>query len=120
MSADSIEDPNLRAEYEAALKEYWEKMRQHSKQYGLRRIKESDLPIVQRHILGLYSGPAFDSKNLETEALKLDISKYVKDDKIRITMLEGMKNRIIENAKPPGKVYIIPDERKIRGWPTDK
>jgi hypothetical protein len=111
MSPERIEDPEIRAEYEAALKEYLEKSHKRNEQYGLRRIKEYDLPRIQISILNLYSGPIFEAKNLEIEALEKDIARYVTDEKIRTMMLNGMKNRLAEasNQKAEQNWHTFPE-----------
>jgi len=103
MSPENIKDPNLRAEYEAALEEYRQRHKRHSEQRRLRRLKKEDLPILQKHLLRLYSGPLFDSKKLETEELQQDLAKHIKDEKIRAIILDGVKNRLLEESKPKPK-----------------
>jgi len=103
MSPENIKDPNLRAEYEAALEEYRQRHKRHSEQRRLRRLKKEDLPILQKHLLRLYSGPLFDSKKLETEALQQNLAKHIKDEKIRAIILDGVKNRLLEESKPKPK-----------------
>jgi hypothetical protein len=120
MSPDSIKDHNYRGEYEAYLQKFSEAARYSTEQGSLRRIKETDLESLQNNILKLYSGPEFDSKTLEVEALKQDLEKYIKDEDIRTIMLEGMKNRIIENAKPPsGRVILNSDRTTVLYDPKD-
>ena len=99
MSPDSIKDPEIRARYEKELNEYWEAAGYMAEQRNLRRIKETDIAPMQRIIIHLYSGPEFISKELETDALKQDIEKYVKDKKIVSTIMEGLKNRLTEDLK---------------------
>jgi len=83
MLPESIKDPVVRAEYQEALDKFRDRMEWDSNQRRLRRLEKIFIPKIQGQILQLYSGPVFDSKNLETEALKQDIEKYVKDEKIK-------------------------------------
>ena len=100
MSPNSIKDPEVRARYEKELNEFKEAARYRSEQYSLRRIKNSGIEILQRNIIRLYSGPEFLSKELEVAALKADISKYIKDEKIVSSIMEGLENRLAEDLKP--------------------
>ena len=108
MSPNSIKDPEIRARYEKELTEYWEAAGYMAEQRNLRMIKETDLPYLQRSIIHLYSGPEFVSKELETDALKQDIEKYVKDEKIVSTIIEELKIRLTEDLKPKPQVRSLP------------
>jgi len=100
MSPEQISDPNLRAEYEAALKVFWQKKKRHIEQRHLRRLQKEYLPILQKHLLRLYSGPAFDSKKLQTEALQHDLEKHVKDKGVREIIYDGIRKELFEESKP--------------------
>ncbi len=98
---EGIKDPNLRAEYEAGLKKYEEIMLLSYEQYSLQSLKENDLRTLQRNIYHLYSSLSSDySLNLDIDALKQDIAKYVKDEKVRKTILDGVKYRLADDLKP--------------------
>ena len=103
MSPENIKDPKLRSEYEAAIEEYRRKQEQHSRQRLLRRLKKEELPILQKHLLLLYSGPSFDSKKLETEALQQDLQKNVEYEKVKAIILDALKTRQLEESKPKPK-----------------
>jgi hypothetical protein len=98
MSPDNIKDPNIRAEYQAAINKFRAVSKYNSEQYELRRIKETGL--LQRQIIRFYSGPEFLSKNLETEALNSDIAKYVKDERIITSMLDDLQKKLADDLKP--------------------
>jgi len=106
MSPEHIKDPTLRAEYETAIEEYRHKHKRHSEQRHLRQLKKSHLPYLQKDILRLYSGPLFDSKTLEEEVLQRDIERYIEDKDVMITLVRGIKNRLLKMnlpAKPQDK-----------------
>jgi hypothetical protein len=113
MSPESIKDPVIRAGYQKDLDEFWDQIDWYNNQKKLRKLVLDFIPKIQNKILKLYSGPEFDSKNLEIEALKKDIAVYVEDEKIREIMLEGLKNRIIEDAKPPSRKVLLSDRTTI-------
>lgn len=94
MSPESIKDPVVRAEYQKALDKFNETMRQYNNQIQLRKLKNEYLPKIQKKILQLYSGPVFDSKSLEVEALEKDIARYIIDEKNRKNMLEEIKKEM--------------------------
>jgi hypothetical protein len=108
MSPEDIEDPKLRAEYEAALNEYWQKVALYQGQRSLRQVKKEDLPRLQNRLLILYSGPAFDSKNLETDALQQDLKKHIEDKKVRDLIFNGLKKRLTEESEPKPKPGLGP------------
>lgn len=115
MSPDFIEDPKLRAEYEVSLKKYWEIVGYNTEQASLRRLQTSfDMKALQNKILKFYSGPTFDSKNLEVDALKQDLEKCIKDEKIRATILDELKKRPEEKAIRLKNMHAIPEEMIIR------
>jgi len=103
MSPENIKDPNLREEYEAALEEYRHKCKLHSEQRTLRRLKKEDLPRLQKYLLRLWSGPSFDSKELETEALQRALEKHIKDKEVRAIILDGLRKKLIDESKPKPK-----------------
>jgi len=108
MSPEDIEDPNLRAEYKAALNEYWQKIALYQGQRSLRQVKKENLPALQKRLLMLYSGPAFDSKNLETDALQQDLKKHIADKKLRDVIFNGLKKRLTEESEPKPKPGLGP------------
>jgi hypothetical protein len=53
---------------------------------------------------------------MEVEALKADISKYVKDEKIVSSIMKGIKNRLAEDLKPrPQGIEMGMQQRHIPG-----
>ena len=103
MSPEQIIDPNLRAEYEAALKVFWQKKKRHIEQRHLRRLQKEYLPILQKHLLRLYSGPGFDSKKIQTEELQHDLEKHIKNNEVRTIILGGLSKRLIEESETKPK-----------------
>ncbi len=100
MSPKAIKDPNLRAQYEKTLQEDHEKKRRGLEQFQLMRTKKESLPLIQSNILYLYSGPLYESKTLDINALNTDLVKYIRDLKLREIILEAMKNKLSEELKP--------------------
>jgi hypothetical protein len=107
MSPAAIKDPNLRAQYEKTLQEDHEKKMRGREQFQLMRTKKESLPLIQSDILFLYSGPLYESKTLDIDALNADIFKYVKDEKTRQIILEAMKNKLTEELKPKTKIQMM-------------
>lgn len=94
MSPEAIKDPRVRAEYRSALEEFWRKQRRYTEQRRLRRLMKTYLPRLQKDLLRLYSGPLFDSKELETEALQQDLQGHIVDKKTKDRILDTMKKSI--------------------------
>jgi len=117
MSPNSIKDPEIRARYEKELNEYWEAVGYMNEQRRLQRLKVNGLLNLQRNIIRLYSGPEFLSKELEVEALKADISKYIKDEKIVSSIMEGLENRLAEDLKPRSQDFEMDMNMKIQDVP---
>ena len=103
MSPKAIKDPKVRAEYKAALEEFWHKVEWYNEQRRLRTMKKRFLPKLQKHLLQLYSGPLFDSKKLETVALQKDLEKYVDDKYTRESILSSVKRRLLEETEQKQK-----------------
>jgi len=100
MSPESIKDPHIRTVYRADLEEFWRKQKRYTEQRHLRRLQKEYLPILQKHLLRLYSSPLFDSKTLQTEALQQDLEKYVKDKGVREIIFDGIRKKLFEESKP--------------------
>lgn len=99
MSPESIKDPVVRAEYKAELKKFWQKMEWYNNQRRLRKLKKYFLPRLQKQVLRLYSGPLFDCKKLETEALQRELEKHIKDKRIRAMVFDSIRERFLEETK---------------------
>jgi len=91
MSPDAIKDPAARAAYAGALKEFWARMEDYNEQHHLRRLKEGFQPKLAEQILRLYSGPSFDSQQLEAQALIQDLQVHVADAHLRESILDAVK-----------------------------
>jgi len=88
-------DPDLRAEYDAAI----EKMREiekdtqkrewNSKQYRLRKLQKRFAPTAERYIVRAYSKPPFN-----LEELKQYLGKYAVDKKTRARILDAVKKNM--------------------------
>jgi len=100
MPPERITDPTLRAEYEGAIAEFRNQHKRHSEQRRLRQLKESHLPYLQKDLLRLYSGPLFNSKTLEEEALQKDMERGIKDHDVRLSILNGMRKTLRKNNLP--------------------
>lgn len=100
MSPDLVKDPGVRAEYEAALEKHREERRWTSEQRLLRRLAKYNLPQLQKHLLRLYSGPSFDCKELEVEALQHDLHKCIQNKDVRVTILADLRTRLQAESEP--------------------
>ncbi len=108
MSPEHIKDPELRAEYEAALQKYRRERKKVTEQRLLQRLKKDYLPSLQKDLLRLYSGPSFDCKELESESLRRDLQKYVEDEDIRATILDEMKKALQKELEP--REEVVPQD----------
>jgi hypothetical protein len=88
MDPAGVQDPVLRAKYEAALRANRQKNEKWSQQYALRGRLKWYPSHVERYIIELYAQPPFDSPELE-QALK----KYIADEKTRSRILKAVKEK---------------------------
>ena len=106
----------MRGQYEKALERYWRERRLVNEQRRLRFLKEDYLPILQKGLLWLYSGPSFYPRNLaeevKMEQLEQDLKMYVEDPGIRKVIMEGLKERKEELAKPVPRRKLGPRGRR--------
>lgn len=92
MSPENIEDPNLRAEYESAIKVFAEKARYYSFQTFLRREKKSTVQRLENYyLIQMYSEPILDENELQK-----DIDNNVSDDNIRKRISFDLQEKIKE------------------------
>lgn len=103
MSPEAIKDPNIRAEYEVALEGFWRKQKRYTEERHLRRLKKRFLPHLQEDILRLYSGPVFDSKKLENEALQRDLEKHIDDKRVRTMISDFITEKLLEEIRQKPK-----------------
>ena len=94
MPAERIEDAGLRAKYEAELEEYRLSSKRYNRQRHLARLKKKFVHDLEQHLLRLYSGPLFDSNNLERQALQKDLERHIVDEKVRLMILERVAKRV--------------------------
>jgi hypothetical protein len=85
-----IENPVLRAEYEAAIETNRRKAERYAEQSTARRLLRSWAPKAQRTIIWLYMDPPAPEGELEGL-----LREYGVDEATRTTMLEAVKNRKI-------------------------
>lgn len=85
-SPESITDPKLRAEYEAAIARNSEKIRHSNEQLWLRRNAPRFYADVERYLVNAYSRPPSDTAELERL-----LSQYVEDDALRSRILERVR-----------------------------
>jgi len=86
MAPSAIKDPQLRAEYEAALEANREKVERYSQQYRARQLKELLVPWAERFLIGAYMKPP--AGNAELEAL---LNTYISDADRRARLLKAVE-----------------------------
>jgi len=90
---ESINDPILRAAYEAAMERNKQKIERHTKQYRLRDWLNRFPKRAEEYIIRAYSKPPFD-----LEELKQYLEKYAVDPKTRARILDAVRLNM-ENQK---------------------
>jgi hypothetical protein len=97
MSPKDINDPALRAKYEADIERNRQKAERYGEQYRLRNWLKRFPPRAEEYIIQAYSKPPFD-----VEELKQYLDKYVSDTKTKVRILEAVtKNMEKETRKKP-------------------
>ena len=89
MAPESVKDPKLRAEYEAALQKNREKIERHSEQRRLHDWLKRFPKRAEEYIIQAYSKPPFD-----VEELKQYLDKYVADTKTKARILAAVTKNI--------------------------
>lgn len=79
MSPESIEDPKLRAEYEAAIEANRKKTIYYSHQHRLRQNEDSIIKNAVKYISKVYSQPPVDLKELEELLNEYDIPQNIRE-----------------------------------------
>jgi hypothetical protein len=92
---EAIEDPKIRAEYEAALKEYGDKVEYHNRQRRLREMKKQFERCAEGYIISAYSKPPFDLAELTQY-----IGAYVSDRKTRARILDAVRKNMNRETSP--------------------
>lgn len=91
MAPESVKDPKLRAEYEAALQKNREQIERHTKQYRLRDWLNRFPKRAEEYIIRAYSKPPFD-----VEELKQYLDKYITDTKTKARILDAVTKNMQE------------------------
>jgi len=94
ISPESIKDPKLRAEYEAALQKNRQQIERRTKQYRLHDRLKSYPKRAERYIVKAYSKPPFN-----LEELKQYLGKYAVDKKTRARILDAVKKNMEEQIQ---------------------
>jgi hypothetical protein len=89
VAPESIKDPKLRAEYEAAIQRNRQEIERHTKQYRLHDRLKSYPKRAERYIVKAYSKPPFN-----LEELKQYLGKYAVDEKTRARILDAVKKNM--------------------------
>lgn len=89
-----IRDPNVRAEYVAALEESRRQVEYHNTQRRLRRLKSYFTPLAARYIARVYSIPPFN-----TEELRRLLNEYGMAPAVRAEILD-LVNENMASQKP--------------------
>ena len=84
-SPESIRDPKLRAEYEAAIKANSSKARRYNNQIWLKQNAPEFFQKVERYLVAAYSAAPADSAELERL-----LAQYVNDKDLRTRILEAI------------------------------
>jgi hypothetical protein len=89
VAPESIEDPKLRAEYEAAIEKHNKTVEWDKNQKLLRKLQEQKLPLAEKYIVQAYSRPPYDLAELEK-----DLEQYLLDDQARARILQSVQASI--------------------------
>jgi hypothetical protein len=95
---ESIKDPKLRAEYEAALEKNRQDIERHTRQYRLHNWLKRFPKRAEEYIILTYSERPFN-----LDELKQYLDKYIADKKTRSRILDTVKKNIEAQAKKPPK-----------------
>ncbi len=98
IAPEAIKDPELRAQYEAAIDKNRKKAQAYRKQSRLRKLKKLFWPIAERHVIRAYSKEPFN-----TEELKAYLREYVADKEMQARILGGVAKATQEAAGPAGR-----------------
>jgi len=85
VAPEEIDDPKLRAEYEAAIKANRQKNEEYKKQLRLRRLKKRFSPKIEKFLVTAYSTPPYNMQELGKY-----LRDYVDDEELRATILEAV------------------------------
>jgi hypothetical protein len=85
MAPEHIDDPKLRAEYDAAIEENRRKAQRYSEQYSLRQWLKRFPKTAEEYIIRAYSKPPFD-----VGELKGFLETYLDDEETRARILDAV------------------------------
>lgn len=94
IAPESVKDPKLRAEYEAALQKNREQIERYTKQYRLRDWLSMFPKRAEEYIIRAYSKPPFD-----VEELKQYLDKYITDTKTKARILNAVTKNMQEQTR---------------------
>jgi hypothetical protein len=94
IAPESIKDPKLRAEYEAALQKNREQIERYTKQYRLHDWLKGFPKKAEGYIVQAYSKPPFN-----LEQLKQYLEKYLTDTKTKTRILDAVTKNMQEQAE---------------------
>jgi len=110
MSPDAIEDPQRRAEYEAAIERNKRKAERYNEQYRLRNWLKRFPKRAEEYIILAYSEPPFN-----LEELKQYLAKYIADQKTKASILNAVTKNMEAQAerelKKPKEAPANPTQR---------
>jgi hypothetical protein len=91
VAPEAIKDPELRAQYEEAIRKNNEKAERYRKQYGLRQMRTLFSKPTERYIIRAYSRPPFN-----LEELKGYLKTYIVEEDVRARILDAVR----QNTSP--------------------
>jgi len=94
MSPEDINDPALRAKYEAAIEKNRQKAERYGEQYKLRSWLKRFPKRAEEYIIQAYSKPTFD-----VEELKQYLDKYIADTKTKARILAAVTKNIEKETR---------------------
>ena len=94
MSPESIKDPQLRAEYEAALEANQKKIERYTEQNRLHNWLKRFPRHAEPYIINAYSKAPFN-----LEELKQYLDKYIADEKTRKRILDAVTKNMAKQTK---------------------
>ena len=89
---EAVQDPKLRAEYEAAIEANRKKWQWYKSQQELRELKQHYLPWAEYYIVSAYSRPPSDVPGLEGY-----LQNYLSDEEAKTRILDGVRASMAEH-----------------------
>lgn len=94
IAPEAIQDPKLRAEYEAAIEKNKQKAVTYNKQYHLRKLHKKFAQQLENYLIAAYSIPPYN-----IDELKQDLNLYVQDEALRNKILTEVTEAIQRNVQ---------------------